>query len=514
MICALFFVHCASESPPGGGPPDTTSPVALFLSISSGATNVDSMQTLRIEFSEPLNSKTLAKNITIFPLGEYDTDIRMQGKKLSITPNTPWKKNVVYTVILGKNISDLRNNHLSEPIHISFTTDSHIPQNSFRGSIANLKDNLSAVIYISRKTAYPDSIISAPEYYTQSGPGGSFSFDYLPRDTFYIAGYIDLDKSNNYKATFDGVCIPSKIHIVPDTLAQESLVVQAVYDNFFNPRLLRAESIYPGATRLEFTKAPAVWNVPGSFQIENVRIDTVIYDEKTCVLYHDAIQKDSLTLSLHAIRDYLSCMLKDTLLTIPVTALADTLYQFEQKGDQLFITPPPGAAELTGRFESSLDTLKLTLNQLCHGIYDILPATAFTHGKWNIRMPVPAGYSNINTDSVYTVLMQRAAKSEFGAVIGYISAPISEVCRMVLEDGMHRYEITCEKQQFNFMQVLPGNYTLSYYLDANNNGRADYGRPYPYRTPEIIHVLDTGIQVKSRWDTELSEVYKIDIENQ
>ncbi len=514
MIYVLFFVHCASESPPKGGPPDTTPPVVLFSSISSGATNVSPVQTLRIEFSEPLNSKTLAKNIIIFPLGEYDTDIRMQGKKLSIIPNSPWKKNVVYTVILGKNISDLRNNQLSEPIHISFTTGNYMPQNSFHGSVAGLKDNLSAVIYISRKTAYPDSIISTPEYYTQSGPDGNFSFDYLPRDTFYVAGYIDLDKSNNYKATFDGVCIPSKTYIVPDTLTRESLTMQAVYDNFFNPRLLRAESIYPGATRLEFTKALAVWNTPGSFQIENVRIDTILYDEKTCVLYHNGIQQDSLTLSLHAIRDYLSCALKDTVLTISVTALADTLYQFEQKNDLLFITPPPGATELSGRFEAPFDTLDLILNQLHYGIYDIPPATVLTRGKWNIRMPVSADYSNINTDSTYTVPIQRTAKSEFGAVIGYINVPVSKICRMVLEDGMHRYETTCEEQQFNFMQVLPGNYTLSYYLDINNNKRTDFGRPFPYRAPEITRILDTEIQVKSRWDTELSEVYKIDIENQ
>ena len=86
--------------------------------------------------------------------------------------------------------------------------------------------------------------------------------------------------------------------------------------------------------------------------------------------------------------------------------------------------------------------------------------------------------------------------------------------RIVLHNSTLSYDIPANDNMINFTKVLPGSYSLSYYIDKNSNARRDVGRPYPFIKPEILLELDNNIDVRARWDTELEEPYKIVIENE
>ncbi|MDZ7820418.1 MAG: Ig-like domain-containing protein [Candidatus Marinimicrobia bacterium] len=406
---SLLITQCAAEKPPGGGPPDKQPPSLISASLPDGAVNVDSLHTLRFIFSEPLLVKTAENNITLFPLDRTGTDIRIRGRKIQIRPLTPWERGTVYTLILGKNIADLRNNSLPEPLQFSFTRSGVMPQNSIRGYVAEQDGNVNTSICISRQHRVPDSIFAQPEYFTQSASGGAFTFDHLPEDTFFIAGYQDMDRSNSFHQDLDGVCVPSEPAVLPDTLDHHNVVLLATKDNFLPPELVKADNLYPGATELSFTKKPAAWNRRESFQISEAEVDTVIYAGKTCTLYHDRLSDDSLEMKLRGVVDYLSCALHDTLAHLPVKNPEDSLYHFEQRGTSLFITPPPDAWELKGRFEGLRDTLELTLIKQKHAIYAIPVLAASDRGKWHVHMPASATYPEIRTDSLYAVDLQPKA---------------------------------------------------------------------------------------------------------
>jgi hypothetical protein len=488
--------------------------VLVSASVKNGATGIDSMQVLQFEFSEALNARTATPNITIFPLGRHDASIRVRGRRIRITPESPWKKDVVYTLILGKNISDLRNNSMTSPIQISFTREEKMPRNQIRGRIHGLKQRDAATIHISRVDSHPDSILASPEYFTQSDASGDFYFDYLPRDHFYLAAYIDLNKSNTYNRLSDGVCVPSKPGIKADSTELHPLDMLAVYDHFMPLRLLRARNIYPGQTELEFTKEPAVWNRNNVFLIEQLPPDTVIYDQKKCILYHRAVLSDSLSLSITGLKDHINCTLEDTLVRIPVSTMKDTLYAFEQKNNILFITPRPDASVLQGIFMSATDTSALSLSRLNHGIYKIPFVPVAVRGQWKVNIPLSVSYPHMFVDSSYTVPIQLSARPEHGAVVGRLDKAVPETVRLVLESSTQHYEIAPAGSDFLFPEVLPGNYTLSWYSDRNGNERPDPGRPFPFDAPEIVFLLETNIQVRARWDMELEDTYKIDIEKQ
>lgn len=512
LLCVFFCFRCASEGLPGGGPPDKEPPRLILAVPASGATGVDSLQTLEFIFSEALNASVAEKNITLFPLGATETRIRVRGRSIHIQALEPWKKNTVYTLILGKNIADLRNNTLPAPIQISFTRDMQIPENSLRGRVVGLQEGFVAGIYISRRYSHPDSILATPEYYTQAAADGSFLFRYLPQEKFYIAGFVDLDKSNTYQPGTDGRLVPEQEYIFPDTGTALTFSLLAVHDNFLPPRLVKAESLYPSVTQLEFSKKPDLYGKADAFRITGTEIDTVIYDDKSCTLYHEKTERDTLFLDIRGLQDHLHCIMPDSSLKIPVKALADTLYRFRQTGDLLFVTPTPGSPILAGSFESAGDTLPLTLWQRIHGIYRIPEAAADMKGHFRIRIPGQPDYPGMAADTLYRVPLELSGKKDAGTVSGRIAGISEKPYRVVLENSNRRYETDCPEGAFLFPDVLPGTYRLSCYPDPNGNGRPDPGRPYPFVKPEIPVTLDTRIDVRARWDTELSGEYQIGVE--
>ena len=509
----MILVQCASEAAPGGGPSDKTPPELLMSSIQSGATLVPADHSVRFVFSENLNTDIAEKSITVFPLSENTSSVLVKGKTITISPLTGWDPAVVYTIILGKNIADYRGNGLPQSMQFSFTAGENMPQNRLAGKINGLKSGTTAVISISRKSTNPDSILLNPEYYSQSGPAGDFVFEHLPMETFYVAAYIDLDKSNNYKENFDGVCVPAMPYVVPDT-TDKQLIFEAVYDNFLPGRLLQAESLQPTKSKLTFQKEIATWNKKENYLINSLNPDSIIYNANTCTLYHGEIQQDTFRVELTSLFDHIAVPFADTSLNIPLTVWPDSFYHFTTLGNDLYISPTPSAAILEGVFQTSKDTSNLVLHKNIPGFYTLPSGKTAQRGTWLIRIPLESDSTWVMWDSLYSVPLELKPEEDYGTVIGKFDGTIPNGLRLQLYNIQQYYDIAINGPKISFDKIRPGSYALSYYIDKNLNGRRDIGRPFPYLGPEILYDLDTGIDVRARWDTELSEPYKIVIENE
>lgn len=507
----LILAGCASEAAPGGGPPDRTPPELTGSNILTGSTQIPEDLEINFLFSENLNPDVSKKSVTIFPLRDNIAKVTIKGKKLVIKPNENWDSNTVYTLILGKSISDMRGNTLKEPIQVSFTSGKYIPENIIKGKIIGLKSNSTAVIAISRIYEKPDSILMFPEYYTQSGPAGEFLFEFLPAEEFHIAAYVDLDKSNSYKASFDGTCVPSQPSLLPDT-SGTIILMEAFYDNFIPGKLLSAKSVSPSRTELVFQKDLASWNNPDRFMVGTGQPDSLIINEKTCLLFHPVFDSDSIEVSYSGLQDHLGVPIPDSTFSIIGENYEDSLYLFNTIGNHLLISPPISVPELTGNFLMSSDTLELTLTLTKRGFYELPQGKSAQRGTWEIKIPENAGPYYMDADTTYSVALELKPRPEYGRVFGLVETSSDDV-RLVLFNKDQSYEYSVAGGTIRFDQVLAGTYELAYYLDRNHNGRRDSGNPYPFVKPEFLHTLDTEIGVRARWDTELEEPYKIVIEN-
>ena len=65
-------------------------------------------------------------------------------------------------------------------------------------------------------------------------------------------------------------------------------------------------------------------------------------------------------------------------------------------------------------------------------------------------------------------------------------------------DRIYRQTIK-QDSTFEFTRVLSGKYNLTCFLDVNNNGKFDFGYPYPFKPSERIKNYKTAIILPPRW---------------
>lgn len=76
----------------------------------------------------------------------------------------------------------------------------------------------------------------------------------------------------------------------------------------------------------------------------------------------------------------------------------------------------------------------------------------------------------------------------------------SSAPQAVLPFAPQRFEIRLQKAgAWEFANIPPGSYRLTAFVDANGNGRYDYGSAFPFVPAERFVVLPTELQVRPRW---------------
>lgn len=505
----MLITACATEKAPSGGPEDKTPPQLLASYPQSGATQVTEQEEIILTFSEALDPSITEKAFRVFPINSVEIQVFVRKDQLLIRPRTSWPDDNVISIISNSNIKDRHNNPLDRSLQISFTRQDSIPRNSIHGTVYNLEKSDIPYVAITRFQTHPDSILKYPEYIKQCDENGNFEFKFLSQDTFYIAAFLDWDKSNSYKTSSDGIAIPAKSAIRSDTV-NNTVNILALHTKNQQPRLLSAESLTPGETELLFSKTPATSTNSRIFLFNGQSADTIIIDENTVNCYHKTAG-DSINLSIVGFMDNANYLMVDTALTFSTEAFQDSAYSLQQMENSLYIFPEPDADSLSAELISISDTSSYILKKQFHNFFQ-LPALYGKAGECTLQPGICSSFPYLPADSIYTVNLNFPKKSELGSVAGKISTPGSHVI-LVLKNAGNTYTTLPDNTDFLFPSVLPGNYTLGFFVDQNQNGKADPGKWFPHVSPEIIYPLETTINIRARWDTELDSPYSLSLEN-
>lgn len=505
----LLVTACATEKAPSGGPEDKTAPQLLQSYPQSGAVRVGEKEEIILSFSEALDQTITERAFRVFPVNSVDIQVHVRNDQLLIRPRTSWPNDNVISIISNSNIKDRHNNSLKTALQISFTRQDSIPQNSLRGQVHDLEKLDIPYVAITRFHTHPDSILKYPEYIKQCDDSGNFEFTFLSPDTFYIAAFLDWDKSNTYKASADGIAIPVKNNPVADTI-KNFINILAIHSKNEAPRLLSAESLTPGETELLFSKTPSHSNGSGQFIFNGHSADTVLIDDNTISCYHSAAP-DSIRLSISGFTDNADYLMADTVFTYDVETFEDSAYSIEQLDNYLSIFPDPDKDSLFAEFISGTDTSTFILKKHYSSFYR-LPVISGKRATCTIQPGISSQYPQLDTDSLYSVNLTFPGKAEYGSVNGKISF-LEPYVVLVLKNSRNTYFITPSAVNFLFPFVLPGDYTLGFFIDKNQNGKADPGKWFPHVSPEIIYTLENTINIRARWDTELDTPYSLNLEN-
>ncbi|MEA1986167.1 MAG: Ig-like domain-containing domain [Candidatus Marinimicrobia bacterium] len=511
LLFTTFFIvfifslyNCASQGRPGGGPKDTTPPVVYPIYVKDGTTKLNRTTKIIFNLSEKINKLSAKKAITIFPLNLTDYSIDVRKRTIIITPESKWKKNQFYTIIIDRNLSDLRNNKIKQPITLSFSTGTKIPQGSLQGQVYGLKEKDNAIIIFSSNTKSIDSLFKNYEYFSQPNENGNFNFNYLPSKEFTILGFIDNDNNKKYEAKFDDLILPNTLFFSVNDSTIENLEFDVIRGNFSIPRLLSIENIYQNKTELTFSKSISALNNNSNFIINGNSINHFLAEDDKVTIIHNFIDDDSATILIENLKDDLNNILPDTSIKFAVNTFSDSTYSLQFKNKNLIITPPLDTNSILGTLISGNDTTSEKLQQTYLGTYkfDEKYENKSIKGNLKIKLPKNKKYSFLDSDSIYNVRINQFVNTDSGRVIGKMQF-IPNITLILSNDKFHLQVKPKMNNNFTFKNLPSGKYQLYYYIDKNSNGRIDRGNINPFESPEIKKLLLDKIEVRAHWDTDI-----------
>ena len=511
IILFLFsfwnLYNCASQGLPGGGPKDSTPPTIISKNITNGNTDINTNTEIVFKISEKLDEISVKKAITIFPLNLTDFSIKIKRKTITIIPKPKWKENQFYTVIIDRDLCDLRKNNINKIISISFSTGNKIPNGSIKGNVYNWNKNDNCIIIFSSLTSSVDSLFNKYEYYSQPDNNGAFHFNYLPSKKFIILGFVDNDKNKKYNPKFDDLILPNKLFVnVNDTITSD-LDFNVIRGNFLTPKLIKIKNIYQNKTELTFSKSISQLNNKNSFKINDVAIDTFIVNKDKVEIIHNYINNDSATISINKLRDNFNKLVLDTSATFIINKFVDSSYTLCYQNKQLTITPILDTTFIEGKLIVDDDTTSQILQKKYLGVYEFNKQlrNKSINGKLFLTLPNNKNFPFLNSDSIINININQVVNTDSGRIIGKITF-LPELV-LILSNEKNSFQTKPKKDgNFLFDDLPSGKFHLYYYFDKNNNNHIDNGNIYPFMPSEIKKPLMNDIQVRANWDTDIGKL--------
>ena len=136
IILNIFFITCASQGTPSGGPIDELGPVLISINPADSLINKD--QSITIKFNENIDQTSVKSAITIN--GDYNFNLKDRYDKIIISPIGEWGN--IIELFISRNIRDYQGNIMDAPILKIFTTNnSEIYEGEINGELLNITDD-------------------------------------------------------------------------------------------------------------------------------------------------------------------------------------------------------------------------------------------------------------------------------------------------------------------------------------------------------------------------------------
>jgi hypothetical protein len=159
-------------------------------------------QTVYVEFSEYVDRNSLRNALSITP--QFDQRLRFSwsGQGVSIELPTSLRDSTTYLFTFDTNLSDAHGVSLDEPITVAFSTGPRIDRGQIRGRVVGPQEaepraqvDVFAYGLSGESTSPPTPLPERPDYRTQTGEDGAFTFDYLREQPYYVVAVRDNNRN-------------------------------------------------------------------------------------------------------------------------------------------------------------------------------------------------------------------------------------------------------------------------------------------------------------------------------
>ena len=255
LALVALLESCAAVAPPLGGPRDRTPPRRISSSPDSAARNVK-QQFVRLNFSEPVITKDLTKNLLITPQLPEDNPYKLREDRNSITLlfDKPLDANTTYSFNFRESVVDITEALPAKNASLTFSTGPELDSGNVSGALtdvltARAVEGASIGLYRVADTA---GVRKGRPYYTVlTDKAGKFSLNFLKAGDYRLYAVADKNNNGRYDDGEKIAYLPAPITIAGRTGAAVPLVLTQPDQR---PPLLTTRALSPTQLRLSYNE--------------------------------------------------------------------------------------------------------------------------------------------------------------------------------------------------------------------------------------------------------------------
>ncbi len=550
-LAVLVTLACAREGMPPGGPRDRIPPYVVETDPPTGSTHVPLDVSPTLIFNERIQPRSIEGNLFIAPIVEFTSEASWRGNRITIRFEEPLQEERTYIITVGTGFRDMRGNRMDSTYVYALATGPNIEEGEVTGMVVN--DGLPA------RNAYvwaynlsgkpdPDPAGTTPDYLTQAGRDGTFTFTHLSADRYRFFAFLDQGRDRLYDAGLDPVGVPAR-----DVVLSEGQMLDgpmwfrlAVNDtasmnvSSVRPSHMRELNVYLSeAPRGDLVGNLDAYAITGVEEGESLEVTSAYQDpdDPATIVLTTAPQ----------VRDRAYLLTVNGLENTWAEPIDSTENTAEFAGSSIENPPAPRLLDVHpgNRSRDVTQSVELRFSfsvpvTLEEGAVVLMDSTGREIGgdlRW-IATTVAAMRPDtlLQPTAEYEILiLPGLVENRFGQplqstgdrpdTLSYAFTTIDPETygslsgRFEDEDpeGTGYVEISLHKVReseassevelagpgdFRFDNVLPGRYILQAYRDANGNGRFDYGTAFPFDPAERSMVHPDTLEIRSGWETE------------
>ena len=253
LALVALLESCAAVAPPLGGPRDRTPPRRLSSSPDSAARNVK-QQFIRLNFSEPVITKDLSKNLLITPQLPEDNPYKLREDRNSISLlfDKPLDANTTYSFNFREGVVDITEALPAKNAYLTFSTGPALDSGKVSGVLTDLLtakavENASIGLY---RVADTLGVRKGRPYYTVlTDKAGKFSLNFLKDGDYQLYAVADKNNNGHYDEGEKIAYLPAPVGIHGSTAKPVDLVLTQPDKR---PPLLTNRTPSPTQLRLSF----------------------------------------------------------------------------------------------------------------------------------------------------------------------------------------------------------------------------------------------------------------------
>ncbi|MBL0741767.1 Ig-like domain-containing protein [Chryseolinea lacunae] len=196
LIYPLFFLACARQTAPTGGPKDTIPPILISTLPKHEALNYKG-KTVELNFNEAIITNNPKDQILIIPSVGKDFEATAKKDRLVLTFKEDLKDSTTYSINFRDGVQDITEKNPAKNLKLAFSTGNYIDSLSIEGYISDPlrgKESKEATVALYEADTF-NIFKHKPSYLTKTSEKGIYKLENLKPGEYYV--YAIEDKNKN-----------------------------------------------------------------------------------------------------------------------------------------------------------------------------------------------------------------------------------------------------------------------------------------------------------------------------